>query len=81
MSTSLENAGAAGKGSGSIEEDADVGILLSNLNEGDDRAILATLFKNRFGYKDVTYKYILDNRLNFILEQKKWIETKNEKKK
>ena len=81
MSTSLENAGAAGKGSGSIEEDADVGILLSNLSEGDDRAVLVTLFKNRFGYKDVTYKYILDNRLNFALEQKKWIDTKNDKKK
>lgn len=76
MSTSLENAGAAGKGSGSIEEDADVGILLSNLSEGDDRAVLVTLFKNRFGYKDVTYKYILDNRLNFVLEQKRWIDTK-----
>lgn len=81
MSTSLENAGAAGKGSGSIEEDADVGILLSNLSEGDDRAVLVTLFKNRFGYKDVTYKYILDNRLNFVLEQKRWIDTKNDKKK
>lgn len=80
-STSLENAGAAGKGSGSIEEDGDIGILISSLNEGNGREVLVTLFKNRYGYKDITYKYLMDNRLNFVLEQKKWVETKNEKKK
>lgn len=60
-----------GKGSGSIEEDADVGLSLMELEEPQGRRILATLFKNRYGqYKNITYKYILDNRLCLRLEGK-----------
>ena len=60
-----------GKGSGSIEEDADVGITLMELQEGMDRNILITLFKNRYGnLKNISYKYRLDDRLNLILLSK-----------
>lgn len=60
-----------GKGSGSIEEDADVGLTLMELIEGDQKKILATLFKNRYGdKKNIAYKYRLDARLNLILEGK-----------
>lgn len=64
------DAGSAGKGSGSIEEDGDVGLLLSELFEDGSKKILATLFKNRFGAKQKTYKYRMDDRLNLILESK-----------
>lgn len=64
------DAGSAGKGSGSIEEDGDVGLLLSELFENGQKKILATLFKNRFGAKQKTYKYRMDDRLNLILESK-----------
>ena len=64
------DAGSAGKGSGSIEEDGDVGLLLSELFENGEKKILATLFKNRFGAKQKTYKYLLDWRLNLKLESK-----------
>lgn len=64
------DAGSAGKGSGSIEEDGDVGILLSELFENGSKKVLMTLFKNRYGEKNKTYKYRLDNRLNFVLEDK-----------
>lgn len=64
------DAGSAGKGSGSIEEDGDVGLLLSELFENGSKKILAHLFKNRFGNKQKTYKYRLDERLNLILESK-----------
>lgn len=66
----LTNAMGAAKGSGSIEEDGDIGLILTPLNEDDERYILATLFKNRYGLKDITYKYRFDSRLNFILEQR-----------
>lgn len=60
-----------GKGSGSIEEDADVGLSLMELEEEGKRKILATLFKNRYGdKKNITYKYILDHRLCLRLEGK-----------
>lgn len=64
------DAGSAGKGSGSIEEDGDVGLLLSELFENGSKKILATLFKNRFGAKQKTYKYRMDERLNLTLESK-----------
>ena len=64
------DAGSAGKGSGSIEEDGDVGLLLSELFENGSKKILATLFKNRFGAKQKTYKYKMDERLNLTLESK-----------
>lgn len=64
------DAGSAGKGSGSIEEDGDVGLLLSELFENGTKKILATLFKNRFGAKQKTYKYRMDERLNLTLESK-----------
>ena len=62
-----------GKGSGSIEEDADVGLTLSEAptGYGQVKVILFTLFKNRYGnIKNVTYKYELTNRLTFKLLQK-----------
>lgn len=63
-----------GKGSGSIEEDADVGLTLMELNENGDKKILATLFKNRYGdKKNITYKYRLDNRLCLILEGRNYV--------
>lgn len=63
-----------GKGSGSIEEDADVGLTLAELYEDGDKKILATLFKNRYGdKKNITYKYRLDNRLCLILENKNYV--------
>ena len=58
----------------SIEEDADVGVTLMELNENGDKKILATLFKNRYGdKKNITYKYRLDNRLCLILENKNYV--------
>lgn len=60
-----------GKGSGSIEEDGDVGIALTELYEDDAKKILVTLFKNRYGaMKNVSYKYRLDGRLNFTLQER-----------
>lgn len=69
-SNNTTDAGSAGKGSGSIEEDGDVGLLLSELFEDGQKKILATLFKNRFGDKQKTYKYRMDERLNLTLESK-----------
>lgn len=58
-----------GKGSGSIEEDADVVITLMGVEESEGRKILITLTKNRYGHiKNITYKYSLDERLNLRLE-------------
>lgn len=69
-----QNAGAQGKGSGSIEEDGDIGILLSELLVGDEKTILMTLFKNKYGsLKNITYKYRLDDRLNLILAGKNYV--------
>lgn len=60
-----------GKGSGSIEEDADVGLSLMEEYEGDNKYILATLFKNRYGaLKNITYKYSYDGRLNLVLQER-----------
>ena len=60
-----------GKGSGSIEEDGDVGLALMEDFKGDEKFILMTLFKNRYGAgKNITYRYKLDNRLNFVLQEK-----------
>lgn len=67
---STTDASSAAKGSGSIEEDGDVGLLLSEVFENGDKKILATLFKNRYGAKQKTYKYRLDERLNIKLEEK-----------
>jgi replicative DNA helicase len=65
-----DDAGSAAKGSANIEQTADVGLLLSELFENGDKKILATLFKNRYGAKQKTYKYRLDERLNIKLEEK-----------
>ena len=55
-----------GKGSGSIEEDADVGISLLENPEG--QGIIITLFKNRYGAKkNISYTYRIDDRLMFRL--------------
>lgn len=55
-----------GKGSGSIEEDADVGISLLENPEG--QGIIITLFKNRYGAKkNISYTYRIDERLMFRL--------------
>lgn len=60
-----------GKGSGSIEEDADVGLSLledtsSEMQDGK-RYILATIFKNRYGnLKNVTYRYELTKRMTLV---------------
>ena len=60
-----------GKGSGSLEEDADVGLTLLELKEDNKKFILMTLFKNRYdSKKNITYKYSLDERLNFKLIQR-----------
>lgn len=63
-----ENSGMLirGKGSGSIEEDGDVGLSLQELYEDGKKYILATLFKNRYGDKNISYKYILDSRLRLV---------------
>ena len=43
------------------------------LQEGGNRKILATLFKNRYSdKKNITYKYRLDSRLRLILEDKNY---------
>lgn len=71
---SFDGSRIRGKGSGSIEEDADVGLTLMELNENGDKKILATLFKNRYGdKKNITYKYRLDNRLCLILEGRNYV--------
>lgn len=63
-----------GKGSGSIEEDADVGLTLMELEENLSRKILATVFKNRYSNKkNITYKYRLDERLCLRLEERNYI--------
>lgn len=55
-----------GKGSGSIEEDADVGISL--LENPENQGIIVTLFKNRYGAKkNISYTYRIDERLMFRL--------------
>lgn len=59
-----------GKGSGSIEEDGDVGLSLMEdpTNKSGEKIILFTLFKNRYGSKkNITYKYKLSDRLTFDL--------------
>lgn len=63
-----------GKGSGSIEEDADVGITLMELIEGSVKKILVTLFKNRYGdKKNITYKYRITPRLTLTLEGNNYV--------
>ena len=63
-----------GKGSGSIEEDADVGITLMELVEGMKKNILVTLFKNRYGdKKNITYKYSITPRLTLKLEDSDYV--------
>lgn len=57
-----------GKGSGSIEEDADVVITLMGEDTVEGKNILATITKNRYGsIKNVTYRYKLDEKLKLIL--------------
>lgn len=71
FSKEVDGARIRGKGSGSIEEDADVGITLMGLNENLQKYILVTLFKNRYGsVNSASYKYKLDDRLNLILVQR-----------
>lgn len=70
----VDGARIRGKGSGSIEEDADVGITLMELEEQGVRKILVTIFKNRYSNKkNISYKYRLDERLCLILEKKNYI--------
>ena len=62
-----------GKGSGSIEEDGDVGLSLIEDpdNKSSDKIILFTLFKNRYGsMKNISYRYKLSSRLTFDLIQR-----------
>lgn len=62
-----------GKGSGSIEEDGDVGLSLIEdpTNNTSDKIILFTLFKNRYGsLKNISYRYKLSSRLTFDLIQR-----------
>lgn len=62
-----------GKGSGSIEEDGDVGLSLIEDpdNKSSDKIILFTLFKNRYGsLKNISYRYRLSDRLTFDLIQR-----------
>ena len=55
----------------SIEEDADVGVSLLEVEEEGQKFILANLFKNRYGAKkNITYKYLMDYRMNLRLQQK-----------
>lgn len=57
-----------GKGSGSIEEDGDVGISMIEDYTGDEKIVLITIFKNRYGAgKNKTYKYKINSRLQFEL--------------
>lgn len=57
-----------GKGSGSIEEDSDVGISLLEDYADGNKYVYITLFKNRYGSKkNVTYTYQIDERLKFRL--------------
>lgn len=63
-----------GKGSGSIEEDADVTLTLAELFEEGQKKIIATLIKNRYSDKrNIAYKYKLDNRMCLILEGKNYV--------
>lgn len=66
------NNDSQGKGTGSIEEDGDVGLLLSEGEMIDGkRTIVFTLTKNRYGYgKGLSYLYTLDSRLNLSLISK-----------
>lgn len=65
------DAASQSKGSGSMEEDCDVGLLLSESDEdSEEKYILMILYKNRFGKKKITYKYKLTDRLDFILVDK-----------
>lgn len=62
-----------GKGSGSIEEDGDVGLSLMEdpTDNSGDKIIIMTLFKNRYGsIKNISYRYKLTPRLTFELKQK-----------
>lgn len=55
-----------GKGSGSIEEDGDVGISLAEQISEGQKYILMTLFKNRYGAnKNITYRYRVTPRLQY----------------
>lgn len=60
-----------GKGSGSIEEDSDVGLSLLEDYEGGSKLVYMTLFKNRYGAKkNITYTYMIDDRLQFVLKRR-----------
>lgn len=55
-----------GKGSGSLEEDGDVIIALSESITPDEKIILIELVKNKFGYnKGLTYRYRFTPRLQY----------------
>lgn len=55
-----------GKGSGSIEEDGDVILVLSEDSTADERTIYMTLKKNKYGFnKNITYKYKMNARLGY----------------
>lgn len=63
-----------GKGSGSIEEDADVTLTLAELFEDGQKKIIATLVKNRYNEKrNIAYKYKLDKRMCLILEGRNYV--------
>lgn len=60
------------KGAGNIEEDAHVAIKMAeDYGEMGERYVMINLSKNKYGsLKCVTYKYEIDQRLNFSLVQR-----------
>lgn len=58
-------------GSNQWEQDCDVLIKMAEDLEENQRYILINLYKNRLGGKKmITYKYIIDSRLNFVLQSR-----------
>lgn len=60
------------KGAGDIEEDAHVAIMMvEDIGSDGERYVLINLSKNKYGNKKrITYKYLINPRLNFQLVQK-----------
>lgn len=60
------------KGAGNPEEDAHVAIKMAeDVSSTGERCVLINLSKNKYGsLKNITYRYKIDNRLNFVLLDK-----------
>lgn len=60
------------KGAGNPEEDAHVAIKMAeDISSTGERCVLINLSKNKYGsLKNITYRYKIDNRLNFVLLDK-----------